>query len=122
MEETTDENTGQFLICSIQRIEIEKKTKKCNNINDKITHLEYQVIRVGKKAGNDLFLNQSDGMICNGKWHFKTLAKLKKTSTSELKKELKKHPRLKAFGLKKEGLVAMLIDHYTNPSHKVYSK
>ena len=40
----------------------------------------------------------------------------------ELKKEIKKHPRLKAFGLKKEGMVAMLIDHYASPSHKLYLK
>ena len=40
----------------------------------------------------------------------------------ELKKEIKKHLRLKAFGLKKEGMVAMLIDHYASSSHKLYLK
>ena len=61
-------------------------------------------------------------MICNGKYRFKTLAKLKKASKSKLQKELKNHPRLKAFGLKKEGLVALLVDHYASPSHKLYIK
>ena len=85
-------------------------------------HVEYQVIRPGKKAKRDLFLSQSDRLICNGKCRYKTLAKLKKASVSDLKKEIGKHPRLKACGLKKAGYVALLTDHYASPSHKLYLK
>ena len=89
---------------------------------NKVILYEYQVIRPGKRAKTDMFLSQSDRMICNGKCRFKSLAKLKKAKVKDLRKEVKKHPRLKHFGLKKDGLVAMLIDHYASPSHKLYLK
>ena len=101
----------------IKKSEISKFCDRIENIL-----CDYQVIRPGKKAKKELFLSQSDRMICNGKCRFKSLTKLKNATIKEFKKEIKKHRRLKVFGLKKEGLVAMLTDHYASPSHKLYLK
>ena len=120
VEEKIDEDASKFLIGAARSKELKLKRKRknvkfCDRITNKLC--EYQVIRPGKKAKKELFLSQSDRMICNGKCRFKSLTKLKNASIKQLKKEIKKHLRLKVFGLKKEGLVAMLTDHYASASH-----